>query len=147
MNHAKIPTVNAIPLRKIFCRLCPACWTKPKILSEITGNTHGIKFKMSPPRNPKSRNVKIPRAGAGRSRRNSRRTRDLPRRAIVAVRLLRKHHQTRHRRQILRRRLKRNAKHNFIRCSAIEPPDAQRSSPAPATERNRLPDISPKFRS
>src|SRR5215510_14380582 len=36
----------------------------PKILGEITGNTHGIKFKMNPPRNPKSRNVKIPRVGA-----------------------------------------------------------------------------------
>src|SRR5207237_219500 len=47
------------------------------------------------------------------ARRKSRRTRDLPRRAIIAVRLLRKHHETRHRRQILRRRLKRNAKHNF----------------------------------
>src|SRR4029453_3097786 len=39
----------------------------PKIFSEITGNTHGIKFKMMPPRNPKSRKVKIPRAGVGRA--------------------------------------------------------------------------------
>ena len=37
----------------------------PKIFSEITGNTHGIKFKMRPPIKPKSRNVKIPRTGAG----------------------------------------------------------------------------------
>src|SRR5436190_14170841 len=36
----------------------------PKIFSEITGNTHGIKFKMTPPRKPKTRKVKIPRAGA-----------------------------------------------------------------------------------
>src|SRR6266481_5504865 len=36
----------------------------PKIFSEITGNTQGIKFKMMPPRKPKSRKVKIPRAGA-----------------------------------------------------------------------------------
>src|SRR6266566_9324629 len=36
----------------------------PKILSEMTGNTHGIKFKMIPPRKPKKRKVKIPRAGA-----------------------------------------------------------------------------------
>src|SRR4030095_15966304 len=35
----------------------------PKIFSEITGNTHGIKFKMMPPRKPKNRKVKIPRAG------------------------------------------------------------------------------------
>jgi hypothetical protein len=67
MNHAKIPTANAIPLRRIFCRLCPACCIKPKIFSEITGKTHGIKFKMKPPRKPNSRNVKIPRAGAGRA--------------------------------------------------------------------------------
>src|SRR5213592_4674790 len=39
----------------------------PKIFSEITGNTHGIKFKMMPPRKPKSRKVKIPRTGAGRA--------------------------------------------------------------------------------
>src|SRR5467141_3109825 len=37
----------------------------PKIFSEITGNTHGIKFKIMPPMKPKSRNVKIPRTGAG----------------------------------------------------------------------------------
>src|ERR1041385_4447760 len=37
----------------------------PKIFSEITGNTHGIRFKMTPPIKPKSRKVKIPRAGAG----------------------------------------------------------------------------------
>ena len=67
MNQAKIPIVNAIPLRKIFCRLWPACWMNPKIFSEITGNTHGIKFKMMPPRKPKSRKVKIPRTGAGRA--------------------------------------------------------------------------------
>src|SRR6266849_2209027 len=38
---------------------------KPKILSEITGNTHGIKFKMIPPRKPKKRKVITPRAGTG----------------------------------------------------------------------------------
>src|SRR4051812_36036176 len=27
----------------------------PKILSEMTGNTHGIRFRMKPPRKPKSR--------------------------------------------------------------------------------------------
>ena len=36
----------------------------PKIFSDITGNTHGIKFKMMPPIKPKSRKVKIPRPGA-----------------------------------------------------------------------------------
>src|ERR1700731_2026658 len=36
---------------------------KPKILSEITGRTHGIKFKMNPPRKPKRRKVAIPREG------------------------------------------------------------------------------------
>src|ERR1043166_8518657 len=35
----------------------------PKIFSEITGRTHGIRFKMMPPRKPKSRNVNTPRAG------------------------------------------------------------------------------------
>src|SRR6266404_3245640 len=35
----------------------------PKILSEITGKTHGIKFKIKPPRKPKKRNVTTPRAG------------------------------------------------------------------------------------
>src|SRR4030095_348066 len=35
----------------------------PKILSEMTGSTHGIKFKMIPPRNPKKRNVRTPPAG------------------------------------------------------------------------------------
>src|SRR6266496_5058785 len=39
----------------------------PKIFSEITGNTHGIKFKIMPPRKPKSRKVRKPRAGAGRA--------------------------------------------------------------------------------
>src|SRR5947209_7825493 len=39
----------------------------PKNFSEITGNTHGIKFKMTPPIKPKSRKVKIPRTGAGRA--------------------------------------------------------------------------------
>src|SRR6266404_612653 len=37
----------------------------PKIFNEITGNTHGIKFKIMPPMKPKSRNVKMPRTGAG----------------------------------------------------------------------------------
>src|ERR1700730_17574911 len=36
---------------------------KPKILSEITGNTHGIRFKMNPPIKPKKRKVRIPRDG------------------------------------------------------------------------------------
>ena len=36
---------------------------KPKILSDITGSTHGIRFKINPPTKPNSRNVKIPRAG------------------------------------------------------------------------------------
>src|SRR6266513_2600333 len=36
----------------------------PKIFSEITGNTHGIKFKMMPPINPNSRKEKIPQGGA-----------------------------------------------------------------------------------
>src|SRR5438270_9632900 len=36
---------------------------KPKIFSEITGKTHGIKFKMNPPMKPKRRNVRIPREG------------------------------------------------------------------------------------
>src|SRR5262245_1589841 len=67
MNHVKIPKVNAMALRKIFCLLWPACWMKPKNFSEITGNTHGIKFKMMPPTKPNSRNVRIPRAGAGRA--------------------------------------------------------------------------------
>src|SRR5713101_2722325 len=35
----------------------------PKILSEITGKTHGIKFKIKPPRKPKKRKVKTPRVG------------------------------------------------------------------------------------
>src|SRR6266480_919336 len=39
----------------------------PKIFSEITGNTHGIKFKIRPPRKPKNRKVKMPRTGAGRA--------------------------------------------------------------------------------
>src|SRR5690349_2479244 len=37
---------------------------KPKIFSEITGKTHGIKFKMNPPIKPKSRKVASPREGA-----------------------------------------------------------------------------------
>src|SRR6266853_1516037 len=36
---------------------------KPKILSEITGRTHGIKFKMNPPIKPKNKKVMIPREG------------------------------------------------------------------------------------
>ncbi len=70
---------------------------------------------MKPPRKPNSRNVKIPRAGGGRAAESSRRhTRNIPCRAIVPVRLLRKNHQARHRRQILRRGLKRNPKNNFV---------------------------------
>src|SRR6266516_7852138 len=38
----------------------------PKIFSEITGNTHGIKFKIMPPMKPNRRNVRTPRPGAGR---------------------------------------------------------------------------------
>src|SRR5205807_9770913 len=37
---------------------------KPKILSEMTGSTHGIKFKMTPPIKPKKRKVIVPRTGA-----------------------------------------------------------------------------------
>src|SRR6266513_6074301 len=37
---------------------------KPKILSDITGNTHGIRFKMNPPIKPKNRKLRIPRAGS-----------------------------------------------------------------------------------
>src|SRR5437016_7251930 len=36
---------------------------KPKIFSEITGNTHGIRFKIKPPIKPKKRKVTIPREG------------------------------------------------------------------------------------
>src|SRR6266550_1618221 len=64
MNQAKMPAAKAIPLRKIFCRLWPACWMNPKILSEMTGSTHGIRFKMIPPRKPKKRKVNIPREEA-----------------------------------------------------------------------------------
>src|SRR5215472_13126062 len=35
----------------------PDCATKPKILSEITGSTHGITFKIKPPRNAYARNI------------------------------------------------------------------------------------------
>src|SRR5438034_9514530 len=38
----------------------------PKTLSDMTGNTHGIRFKIMPPRKPNSRKVKIPRVAAGR---------------------------------------------------------------------------------
>ena len=62
-NQTKIPPIKNRPLRKIDCRSLPACWMKPKIFSEITGRTHGIKFKMSPPTNPKKRNVSRPRLG------------------------------------------------------------------------------------
>src|ERR1700738_2137687 len=37
---------------------------KPKILSDITGNTHGIRFKINPPMKPNNKKVKIPREGA-----------------------------------------------------------------------------------
>src|SRR6266480_2510316 len=40
----------------------------PKIFSEITGNTHGIRFKIIPPMKPKSRNVRTPRTGTGGGR-------------------------------------------------------------------------------
>src|SRR6266516_3395183 len=39
----------------------------PKIFSEITGNTHGIKFKIMPPMKPNRRNLKMPCAGTGRA--------------------------------------------------------------------------------
>src|SRR5438128_3154611 len=39
----------------------------PKIFSEITGSTQGIRFKIIPPMKPKSRNVRIPWTGAGRA--------------------------------------------------------------------------------
>src|SRR5437867_9717906 len=39
----------------------------PKIFSEITGNTHGIRFRIMPPRKPNNRKVRMPRAGAGRA--------------------------------------------------------------------------------
>src|ERR1700720_4120798 len=65
MNHAKMPAVKARPLRRIFFRLCPACLMKPKILSEITGSTHGIKFKMKPPMKPKNKNLSRPRLAIG----------------------------------------------------------------------------------
>ena len=55
MNQAKMPAMKARPLRRMRRRSWPACWMNPKILSEITGNTHGIRFRMKPPMNPKSR--------------------------------------------------------------------------------------------
>ncbi len=60
-----MPATKARPLRKMRCRSCPACLTNPKIFSEITGSTHGIRFKMNPPIKPKRRNVKSPRDWAG----------------------------------------------------------------------------------
>src|ERR687892_1128448 len=37
----------------------------PKILREMTGSTHGIKYKIIPPRKPKKRKVRMPPAGGG----------------------------------------------------------------------------------
>src|SRR5947207_1923070 len=37
----------------------------PKILSEITGNTHGIRLRIKPPRKPKRRNLARPSENAG----------------------------------------------------------------------------------
>ena len=94
------------PLRKIFCRLWPACWMKPKILSEITGKTHGIKFKMKPPRKPKKQKMKTPRAMEPETRsRGDGRTRDLPRGAVIPIGVLSKDDQTLERRQIFVPRL------------------------------------------
>src|SRR2546423_10445972 len=55
MNQAKMPATKASPLRRIRRRSCPACWMNPKILSAITGNTHGIRLRMKPPMKPKRR--------------------------------------------------------------------------------------------
>ena len=58
-----MPNVKASPFPKIFPRLSPACWMNPKILSEITGSTHGIRLRMKPPMKPKRRNLRRLPAG------------------------------------------------------------------------------------
>ena len=44
-----IPNENAIESRNAFLGSVPASETNPNILSEITGSTHGITFKIKPP--------------------------------------------------------------------------------------------------
>ena len=51
-NHAKMPAAKASPWERIAVRESPDCLMKPKIFSEITGRTHGIRFRINPPRKP-----------------------------------------------------------------------------------------------
>ena len=60
MNQAKMPTAKARPFPNMRARLSPACWMKPKILSEITGRTHGMRLRMKPPMKPKRRSFSRP---------------------------------------------------------------------------------------
>src|SRR5271166_2684410 len=48
-KEIKTPAVKNSPCLKIRKRFCPAILTKLKILKEITGKTHGIKFRSNPP--------------------------------------------------------------------------------------------------
>ena len=56
----KMPAVVAPPKARSRPRLSPACLIKLKSLSESTGNTHGIKFRIIPPRNAKNNRAIIP---------------------------------------------------------------------------------------
>ncbi len=59
-NQTKMPATNASPSRKTFCGDSPAWLMKPKIFSAMTGSTHGMRFRMNPPRKPKARNFGRP---------------------------------------------------------------------------------------
>src|SRR5260221_12382490 len=50
-KKAKTPATKASPRWKTRRGCSPACCTKPKIFSAMTGSTQGIKFKIRPPRN------------------------------------------------------------------------------------------------
>ena len=51
-NEVTIPAVVVITLLRIVPTSLPDCFTKPSNFNEITGNTHGMKFKMNPPIKP-----------------------------------------------------------------------------------------------
>lgn len=56
----RMPAVVESPSAKSLARDSPACLMRLNSLSESTGRTHGIKFRMMPPRNAKNNSERVP---------------------------------------------------------------------------------------
>ena len=59
-NDTTTPAANTRPCILIFALSSPACSTKPRILIDNTGNTHGMRLRISPPKNAPSNTTSSP---------------------------------------------------------------------------------------